>query len=224
MSLRYFGHSAFLFEEESGERLLIDPFGNSDTRKWFLKPFPPLDVDLVAVTHDHFDHNAVEVLPSGTEVMRGAGTATVGQTTINGIVDLHSGPSGASGMPNTIYVIEHRGVRFCHFGDNRPDIPDDVRAALGKIDVLMAPIDDSNHLFSHDEVDRLVDALGPTVVIPMHYYIEGLTTVESTLRGPQGWVRRQSPRRPLRRPSIRIDRRGLPYEREVWSVPAELAD
>ena len=99
---------------------MIDPFGNSDTRKWFLKPFPSLDVELVAVTHDHADHNAVEALPPGTEVMRGAKTATVGQTTISGIVDFHAGPSGIS---NTIYIVEHEGVRFCHFGDNRPGIP-----------------------------------------------------------------------------------------------------
>ena len=224
VSLRYFGHSAFLFEEETGERLLIDPFGNSDERRWFLKQFPPMEVDLVAVTHDHFDHNAVDALPDGTKVMRGEGTARVGKTSISGVVDLHSGPSGASGMPNTIYVIEHEGVRYCHFGDNRPDIPDDVRTALGKIDVLMAPVDDSNHLLRYDEVDQLVDVLSPRVVIPMHYYIEGLTTVESTLTGPEGWVRRQSPRRPLRQSSIRIDRRGLPYEREVWSARAELAD
>ena len=216
MSVVYLGHSAFLFEDESGGRLLIDPFGNSDTRRWFLKPFPSLEVDLVAVTHEHFDHNAVGALPPSKEVMRGANTETVGQTTISGIVDLHAGPSGIS---NTIYIIEHEGVRFCHFGDNRPSIPDSVCAALGKIDVLMAPVDDSNHLFSYYELDRLVETLMPTVVIPMHYFIEGLTNPESGLSGPDAWVRRQSPRRPLRRSRFRIDRRGLPYEREVWMVP-----
>ena len=178
---------------------MIDPFGNSDTRKWFLKPFPSLDVDLVAVTHDHADHNAVEALPPGTEVMRGAKTATVGQTTISGIVDFHAGPSGIS---NTIYIVEHEGVRFCHFGDNRPGIPDSLRAALGRIDVLMAPVDDSNQLFSYYELDRLVETLMPTVIIPMHYFIDGLTSAEPGLTGPDRWVRRQSPRRPLRRSQV----------------------
>ena len=200
---------------------MIDPFGNSDTRKWFLKPFPSLDVDLVAVTHDHADHNAVEALPPGTEVMRGAKTATVGQTTISGIVDFHAGPSGIS---NTIYIVEHEGVRFCHFGDNRPGIPDSLRAALGRIDVLMAPVDDSNQLFSYYELDRLVETLMPTVIIPMHYFIDGLTSAEPGLTGPDRWVRRQSPRRPLRLSRFRIDRRGLPYEREVWMVPPSLAE
>lgn len=223
MAVIYLGHSAFLFEDESGGLLLIDPFGNSDTERWFLKPFPSLEVDLVAVTHGHADHNAVEFLPPGTEILRGPGTAAVGQTTIKGIVDLHAGPAGESGMPNTIYLIEHNSVRFCHFGDNRPIIPDSVRVALGDIDVLLAPVDDSNQLFSYYELDRLVETLEPSVVIPMHYYIEGLTTNELGLKGPDGWVRRQSPRRPLRRSRFRIDRRGLPYEREVWIVPPSLA-
>ncbi len=223
MSVTYLGHSAFLFEDSSGERVLIDPFGNDAENNWFLKSFPALDVDLAAVTHDHFDHNAAEALPSGTTVMTDAGERQVGGTTVTGVRDLHSGQSGRAGMPNVIYVIEHEGVRYCHVGDNRHDPPDVVVQQLGKVDVLMAPADDSCHLLTFDEVDALVDVLDPKIVIPMHYYIEGLTTIESTLGGPGGWVRKQSPRRTLRQSRMRIDRRGLPYEREVWTVRAELA-
>ncbi len=224
MSVLYLGHSAFLFEDESGGRLLIDPFGNSDTRKTFLKPFPSLEVDLAAVTHRHADHSAVDALPAGTSVLRGSESARVGRTSIEGIVDVHAGPSGESGTSNTIYVVEHEGVRYCHFGDNRPDIPDSVVAALGKIDVLMAPVDDSHHLFSFRDLDALVETLKPAVVIPMHYFMEGVTNPESGLKAPDGWVRTQSPRRQLRRSRFRIDRRGLPYEREVWTIPPFLAE
>ncbi len=223
MSVRYLGHCAFLFEDTTGERLLIDPFGNSDGDNWFLSPFPSLEVDLVAVTHDHFDHNAVSALPAGTPLLDDEGTRQVGQTTITGVRDLHSGNSGRAGMSNVIYVVEHEGVRYCHIGDNRHDIPDDTLARLGRLDALMVTVDDSCHLLTYDEVNHLVELLSPRVVIPMHYYIEGLTTRESGLEGPGGWVRTQSPRRPLRRSSIRIDRRGMPYEREVWTIPAELA-
>ena len=223
MSVTYLGHSAFLFEDLSGEKLLIDPFGNDEENYWFLKSFPSLEVDLVAVTHDHFDHNAVEALPGGTSVMADAGARQVGNTTVTGVRDLHSGSSGQAGMANIVFLVEHEGVRFCHVGDNRHDIPDDVTRELGKVDVLMTPADDSCHLLTFDEVDALVDALDPKIVIPMHYYIDGLTTVESTLEGPDRWVRKQSPRRTVRQPRMRIDRRGLPYEREAWTVWAELA-
>ena len=93
MSVRYLGHCAFLFEDVTGESLLIDPFGNgsSEYDQWFVKEFPPLEVDLVAVTHDHFDHNAVSALPDGTPLMDRAGIRQVGNTTITGVSDIHSG-------------------------------------------------------------------------------------------------------------------------------------
>ena len=225
MSVRYLGHCAFLFEDTTGESILIDPFGNGDTERdnWFLKRFPPLEVDLVAVTHDHFDHNAVSALPNGTPLLNGEGTRQVGQTTITGVRDLHAGESGRDGMENIIYLVEHEGVRYCHIGDNRHDIPDDAIARLGKVDVLMVPVDDSCHLLTYGEVNHLVESLSPMVVIPMRYRADGLSTDQAELGGPEGWMRTQSPRRTLRRSSFRIDRRGLPYEREVWTIPAELA-
>ena len=224
MSVRYLGHCAFLFEETTGERLLIDPFGNGDSERdhWFLKTFPSLEVDLVAVTHDHFDHNAVSALPDGTPSLKSAGARRVGNMTVVGVSDIHSGRSGLDGMENVIYVIEHEGVRFCHIGDNRHDMPDSVIGSLGRIDVLMAPVDDSCHLLTFEQVERLIDALSPRVVIPMHYRIEGLSTDSADLEGHGRWARTQSPRRTLRRSAFRIDRRGLPYEREVWTIPAEL--
>ena len=218
MTVRYLGHCAFLFEESSGERLLIDPFGNDADNDWFLTPFPSLSVDLVAVTHDHFDHNATHALPDGTPVMAGDGQRTVGNTTITGVRDLHAGKSGLAGMENVIYVVEHEGVRYCHLGDNRPDPPDATIAQLGKVDALFLPIDDSERLMTLDQADALVERLSPMIVIPMRYYIEGLTSPSSKLGGPDRWYRRQPRRRPLRRPTMRVDRRGLPYEREAWWV------
>ncbi len=223
MTVSYLGHCAFLFEESSGERLLIDPFGNDADHDWFLAPFPALTVDLVAVTHDHFDHNATGALPDGTPVMAGEGQRTVGGTTITGVRDLHAGKSGLAGMENTIYVVEHEGVRFCHLGDNRPDLPDEAIALLGKVDALFLPVDDSERLMTLDEANALVERISPMIVIPMRYYIEGLTTAGSTLGGPDRWYRRQPRRRPLRRATMRVDRRGLPYEREAWLVKPELS-
>lgn len=223
MTVSYLGHCAFLFEESSGERLLIDPFGNDANNDWFLAPFPALTVDLAAVTHDHFDHNATSALPSGTPVMIGEEQRTVGGTTITGVPDLHAGKSGLAGMENIIYVVEHEGVRFCHLGDNRPDLPDEAIARLGKVDALFLPVDDSEHLMTLDEADALVERISPMIVIPMHYYVEGLTTAGSTLGGPDRWYRRQPRRRPLRRATMRVDRRGLPYEREAWLVRPELS-
>ncbi len=122
-------------------------------------------------------------------------------------------------MTNTIFVVELEGVRYAHIGDNRHDVPDADRRDLGRVDVLMVTVDDSNHLLSSEQVDNLVAKLDPRVVVPMHYYIEGLTTVESTLKAPDGWLASQTGVRRLQSPNLGLRADDLPEEREVWVFP-----
>ena len=223
MPVRYFGHRAFAFEDAGGARVVIDPFGNPLSGDRFLKPFPPIAADLVAITHSHSSRDAADALaPEGAEVMDAPGRRQVGGATVTGIADVHAGEPGRAGMANVIYIVEMGGVRYCHMGDNRPDPPPAVIKALGAIDALLVSVDDSERLTPLDDVDRLIEAISPKIVIPMRYRIEGLTPAESNLDGVDRWARTQPRRRPLRHPTIRIDRRGLPYEREVWLVEAEL--
>ena len=57
----------------------------------------------------------------------------------------------------------------------------------------------------------------------MHYYIPGLTTRESTLKTPDGWLATQSAVRRLGSCCLRLAREMLPDEREVWVFDAGLA-
>ena len=222
-SLTYLGHCAFLWQSEQGRRIVIDPFQNpSDGYYWFLRGFPDTPVDVVAVTHDHFDHNNANALSGNPTILRGPGEFTLDDFKITGALDLHSGNSGRRGMVNTIFVIETNGVRVSHIGDNRHDMPESVREQIGDIDILMVTVDDSSHLLTSEEADQLIDRLSPSVVIPMHYYVPGLTTVESTLGGPDGWLATKKSVRSLRSSEIPIDRATLPSAREVWVLDAQL--
>ena len=222
MPVRYLGHRAFAFDDGGGARVLIDPFGSSPTDSRFLKPFPPLESDLIAITHGNFDRDATNAIAPGAEIMTAPGRRQVGGITVTGVEDVHAGESGRAGMANVIYVVELDGVRYCHMGDNRPDPPPSALKALGRIDVLLVSVDDSGSLTPPEDVDRLIETISPKIAIPMRYRIEGLTPAESGLTGVDRWARTQPRRRPLRRPTIRIDYRGLPYEREVWLLPAEI--
>lgn len=171
---------------------------------------------MALVTHDHFDHNAVRRLPGSPTLLRGPGELRLGDITVRGVRDLHAGSWGLRGMPNTIFLVESEGIRFCHIGDNRHDIPSEVRTRLGDVDVLMITVDDSCHLLTYQQVDQLVDLVSPHVVVPMHYYIEGLTTESSTLMPPDKWLATQRRVRRLIRGSAEISRKDLLDEREVW--------
>ena len=222
MTLTYYGHCAFLWTSRTGIRVLIDPYGNSAQSFWFLRVFPQIQADVVLVTHDHFDHNADHAVPGKPTVIRGPGRFQLKHVEITGVLDLHSGRSGLRGMANTIFMAELQGVRYAHIGDNRHDVPDAARRAIGRVDVLMITVDDSNHLLSSEQVDGLTALLDPRVVVPMHYYIEGLTTVESTLKAPDGWLSSQPRVRRLQSPILSLRPDDLPEEREVWLFPSLL--
>ena len=222
-ALSYLGHCAFLWETDRGRKILVDPFGNSPTDHWFSQTFPPVETDAVAVTHQHFDHSAIDGLPGSPTILRGAGEFRLDDISVRGIADLHSGESGRRGLRNTMFVVEASGVRFCHIGDNRHDIPDGVVTLVGTVDVLMVTVDDSCHLLSYQEVDGLIARLSPRVVVPMHYCIPGLTTKESTLKTPDGWIATRSAVRRLGSSCVRLTPESLPDETEVWMFDARLA-
>lgn len=223
-TLTYLGHCAFVWRSGQGRTVLIDPFQNPpEPPDWFMMEFPDTSADAVAVTHDHFDHNGVGALTENPRALRGSEEFTLGDIKVKGVVDLHSGDSGRRGMANTIFVIQMNGVRACHIGDNRPDIPPEVREQIGRVDILMVPVDDSLHLLTFDEVDQIAAQLSPAVIIPMHHYTEGLTTVESTLGGIDGWLATQRIVRRINRSEIVLERVRMPYNREVWVLDAHLA-
>ncbi len=216
MTLTYYGHCAFLWTSAQGIRVLIDPFGNSESSYSFPRPLPPTEAEVVLVTHDHFDHHATHALPGRPTLLRGPGTFRLQDVQIEGVLDVHSAGPGAQGMANTLFVIEIDGVRYCHIGDNRHDVPEEVRVRLGRVDVLMVTVDDSCHLLSYAQVDAFVDALEPRVIVPMHYYIEGLTSEGSTLEEPSRWLASRSPVRTHEAGPLAISARDLPEAKQTW--------
>lgn len=226
-TLTYFGHCAFLWVSPSGTRVLIDPFGNSPTSHWFHDLFPHVENDVTIVTHDHFDHNAIERVPGLPTLLRGPCEFRLNDVAIRGVLDLHSGRSGLQGLQNTMFAIEIEGVRFCHLGDNRHDFPEAAREQIGDVDVLMVTVDDSCHLLSYEQVGSLIARLEPRVVMPMHYFIEGVTTDRVTTSGsplepPTKWLSTQGEVKHLSGKALEISRDSLPPSREVWMLKSVL--
>ena len=216
--LTYYGHCAFTWESPKGVRVLIDPYQNREDHYWFLHRFPSLDCDLALVSHSHFDHSAVGELPDGASVLRAPGRFQYRDISVKGIGDLHAGRAGRRGMRNVMYVVEIAGIRFLHTGDNRAQVPAEVRGQVGAVDVLMITVDDSSHILLYDEVDSMVDLINPRVVIPTHYLAPGLTTEESSLLPPDGWLATQKPVKRAVTHTVGIAPRDLPVSREVWMM------
>ena len=215
MKLTYFGHCAFRWETPGGVTVMADPYRNQAGRYWFSRLFPEVHCDVGLITHAHFDHDAADRLPGLASVLRSPGEFNIGDLQVRGVRDLHSGASRLRDFPNVMFTLEVDGVRFLHIGDNRADWPEDVARAIGDVDVLLVTVDDSTHLLTYDEVDSLVQRLGPSVVIPMHYFIPGISASGNDLLPPEGWLGRQVTVQRLESPMADFSAGALPSSTEV---------
>lgn len=216
VELAHFGGSAFRITSPKGLTVLIDPWRNHSTRfwDWYLADMPMTAVDIGVSTHAHFDHDGLNRLDAHVLLDRLIGTYSFLDMTITGIPDKHATVSGFGtydfkkvhkeihgvdieppnnprSWDNCLIVVETGGLRILHWGDNRHDPPDDVWAALGRIDIALLPIDGSQHVMSFEMTASIIERLKPKVVVPHHYYIWDLTQRASTLLPADGWVASQ---------------------------------
>ena len=178
VAIEYVAHSCFRIHTK-GARILIDPFAS---HLWLGYDFPrSLAADAVLITHPHYDHDADVLIghqpppwASDVRVMRDPGADKVSGVAITGIRGKHGGPWGKEfGQTNTIWLLEVDGLRIAHVGDNGPLSEANLKE-LGRVDILMLPIDAKQHILKDAEIDEIRKALHPRVLIPMHYRLPDL--------------------------------------------------
>jgi L-ascorbate metabolism protein UlaG (beta-lactamase superfamily) len=178
MVLRWFGQSAFLLS--GSKRVLIDPFGPLGDRlaeRGIAFHHPPVEgvsADLVLVTHEHSDHNAVEAADGSPVVLRStAGTLDSPVGEIVAVASEHDDKAGTERGANTIFCFTLDGLRFGHLGDfGQAALRPGQRDAIGQVDVLFVPVG-GGPTIGGAAAAELVREIGPRVVVPMHYRNEG---------------------------------------------------
>lgn len=187
--LEYIAHACFVVESPTGVRVVIDPY---NTYRWLGYRFPAnVSANALLVSHPHYDHDASYYWPIGVPVFREPGQYSVGDIRITGIEGRHADPYGAEfGQKNTIWLVETGGVRIAHLGDNGPLTPSNYKA-LGRVDVLLTPADDLDHILKRAEIDDIRAKLSPKITIPMHYRLEPLTALPDSLGPIAHWLGEQ---------------------------------
>lgn len=223
----YFGSSAFKITSPSGITLMIDPWRNHPSRKWdwYFDDFPLTEVDIGISSHAHFDHDALHLLDAHVLLDRLIGTYTFGDLKITGIADKHATDSSAAVYdfkriikefddvditpPNNprswdhcLLLVETGGLKILAWGDNRHNPPEEVWAAVSDIDIVLLPIDDSQHVISFPHAEEIIERLSPSIIIPHHYYIFDVTVRQSTLQPADGWLNTQENVIRLTNPSV----------------------
>lgn len=216
VTIDFYGHAAFKMTSPAGMVLLFDPWRNDPSGAWglwFPNEFPEIEVDAILSTHAHFDHDATE-RPNGQMILdRMTGTYTFNDVKITGLADKHQceapgwykwtnampefgqpqcPPDNYHHLDNNIYLLETGGMRIVVWGDNRQNPNDHVWAALTEVDILVLPVDSSQHILSYEQADAIVERIRPHVVIPEHYLTKGASITLTTLGSAQEWSKKQA--------------------------------
>lgn len=181
MRIQWYGQSAFSI---NGERnVFIDPFGPMEglaERGWRFD-YPPItdvEADLLLVTHEHRDHNAVQMVGGSPQIIRSAGTFESPLGEVVGIASEHDDAAGTKRGPNTIFCFTLEGLRLCHFGDfGQVDLRPEQWEAIGETDILFLPVG-GGPTIGGAAAATIVRALRPLLVLPMHYRTEAADFLE----------------------------------------------
>jgi L-ascorbate metabolism protein UlaG (beta-lactamase superfamily) len=163
MKIQWLGHACFLLTGQSGVRVLTDPF---DEHVGY--PLPAVAADIVTISHHHGDHDNTAVVQGRFSVYDSPGKFQAKGVEIFGLATYHDGEQGARRGRNTVFRLAVDGVAVVHCGDLGHLLSSEQVAALGKVDVLLAPVG-GNYTIDSRQANALMRALQPAVTIPMHF-------------------------------------------------------
>ncbi len=170
MIITYHGHSTFKLKGKKGS-VVTDPYSDSIGLS-----LPRLSADIITVSHDHDDHNAIGKVAVSSRrktpfVITKPGEYEVGGISVFGTSAWHDASEGAERGPNFIFTTLIDGVRVCHLGDLGHELTAAQVEAIGPVDVLLVPV---GGVYTIDPAlaVKAIRAIEPGIAIPMHYKTE----------------------------------------------------
>jgi L-ascorbate metabolism protein UlaG (beta-lactamase superfamily) len=171
ITLTWFGQSTFVLKTSTGLNTLLDPAGSGTGYN-----IPTQSgIDLVTVSHEHSDHNAVSLADGSPVVLHGlAGSdwAKIDQTVkgvrVRTVGVYHDDTQGSQRGKNAIFVFDVGGLRLAHLGDLGHTLSPEQIRDIGPVDVILIPVG-GFYTVDGKAATEVVNQLNPKIVIPMHY-------------------------------------------------------
>lgn len=205
--ITWHGHSCF--EIKDSKILVIDPHDGYSVglRK------PDTTADVVAVSHDHFDHNKADIVSGQeTQVVTSSDGLSLPWLNIHGYDVCHDTKGGEVRGKNIMYKFTMDGITCLHMGDLGHIIDTDLVEKIGHVDILFLPVG-GTFTIDHKDAVSIMDLLKPTITIPMHYRVPGISLaideVKPFLKGAK---------LPVLKVGYAIDfiSEDLPDHQEIW--------
>jgi L-ascorbate metabolism protein UlaG (beta-lactamase superfamily) len=166
----YIGHSSFLLESPQLVRIVTDYNGYNR---------PPMLPDVVTMNHAHTSHYTDSPDPGIAHVLRGWGPSPdkparhdlqVKDVHIRNVpTNLRSWGGETERHGNSIFIFEMGSLCVAHLGHLPHTLTQQQLNEIGKIDVVLVPVDGGATL-DVDGMIEVLEALKAKVMIPMHYF------------------------------------------------------
>ncbi|WP_051356958.1 MBL fold metallo-hydrolase [Azorhizobium doebereinerae] len=209
--LTFIGHATFLIESPHGVTIATDY--NDYVR-------PDIVPEIVTMNRAHDTHYTSNPPPGIAHILRGwseDGSPVHHDLTVDDVW-IHNVPTnirqgaGTRYDGNSIFVFEVAGLCIAHLGHLHHLLTQDHLEALGRIDVVLAPVDGSYTLDIEGMVETL-KAINAPLVIPMHYFSQwGLDRFLARLGKEYEVTRAESP-------SVLLSRESLPRKPTLLVLP-----
>jgi L-ascorbate metabolism protein UlaG (beta-lactamase superfamily) len=210
VKIKWLGHSCFLLTSDQGVKLLTDPF-HADSSSGLKYAEVKESVDLVTVSHDHFDHNNTEALPGKPEILKGRSNKTIKDVSISGIASYHDETKGSQRGANTIFCFDVDGIVVCHLGDLGHDLGKDEIGKMGQVDILLIPIGEV-FTIGVDTAGKICNEIKPRMVFPMHYKTDQCGWLKF---GVEDFIKDKSNVRKLSVNEVEVKKETLPQQMEI---------
>ena len=168
--INYVAHATFLLQTPGGLNIATDFTG-------FLGN-TTLIPDVVTMNHAHETHWTPNPDPAISHVLRGWGPfgegidhhLDLGEVLIRNVsTDIRSQWSGVEENGNSIFIFEVEGLCVGHLGHLHHEPNEQQYAAIGRLDVVMVPVD-GGYTLPREMMVRIVERLKSSIVIPMHWF------------------------------------------------------
>lgn len=162
--LFYQGHASFRITTNEGKVIFIDPFAGEGYKT---------PADLVLITHEHFDHNDINLITFN----KGGFAIRSKDALIDGVYQRFEAKGATiSAVPAynshhkkeecVGYLIEVDGIKIYHPGDT-DFIPEMIDLKNETIDYCLLPID-GTYTMTPEDATKAAIAINPKHMIPMH--------------------------------------------------------
>ena len=165
MKIKWLGHACFLMTAASGLKVITDPYNRTNGVN-----YSPVNetADVVTVSHDHFDHNAVSEVSGNPEVVKGDNPGVYKSVQFKCVNTYHDETEGSQRGENAVFCFVLDDIKTCHLGDLGHRLNKNQIDEIGAVDLLLIPV---GGYFTIDAkvASETCNDLKPRIVIPMHY-------------------------------------------------------